>query len=392
MNDIENEKIKEELYSLYRITIKSKDSKLNTSDIQDISSFTILSLITNTKKYITKIIEDNKKYKEYLFQLGNMIKKLEIDIKYYLKELFHYKIQNNSLEMKITAFSSMEEEYEELKEKVRYEGGKFLENDRKDNEIMILRNENSKIKKEIKKLESQKMILEAEKNEYKDEIKQLENNVDILNKKIVDLEKNMKDNKFNSSVNLKMNNKDNKDNSINKKIKRNNYSLSNLQNIINFTNNNFINNNRKLVNFHSPKDDILYLEHSRNKYTNKTTVNTNLFTATYNKIINGVNTNKILFPFKKEFNLLKYTRNKSISNLKGREFGESKTMSFNGNYVNKSENKQKSFNKILNTKQQNVFPMNSNDFKNLGQIEKKYVNKNLNRITSAKNMKNNKRK
>ena len=84
--------------------------------------------------------------------------------------------------------------------------------------------------------------------------------------------------------------------------------------------------------------------------------------------------------------------NKSISNLKGREFGESKTMSFNGNYVNKSENKQKSFNKILNTKQQNVFPMNSNDFKNLGQIEKKYVNKNLNRITSAKNMKNNKRK
>ena len=392
MNDIENEKIKEELYSLYRITIKSKDSKLNTSDIQDISSFTILSLITNTKKYITKIIEDNKKYKEYLFQLGNMIKKLEIDIKYYLKELFHYKIQNNSLEMKITAFSSMEEEYEELKEKVRYEGGKFLENDRKDNEIMILRNENSKIKKEIKKLESQKMILEAEKNEYKDEIKQLENNVDILNKKIVDLEKNMKDNKFNSSVNLKMNNKDNKDNSINKKIKRNNYSLSNLQNIINFTNNNFINNNRKLVNFHSPKDDKLYLEHSRNKYTNKTTVNTNLFTATYNKIINGVNTNKILFPFKKEFNLLKYTRNKSISNLKGREFGESKTMSFNGNYVNKSENKQKSFNKILNTKQQNVFPMNSNDFKNLGQIEKKYVNKNLNRITSAKNMKNNKRK
>ena len=392
MNDIENEKIKEELYSLYRITIKSKDSKLNTSDIQDISSFTILSLITNTKKYITKIIEDNKKYKEYLFQLGNMIKKLEIDIKYYLKELFHYKIQNNSLEMKITAFSSMEEEYEELKEKVRYEGGKFLENDRKDNEIMILRNENSKIKKEIKKLESQKMILEAEKNEYKDEIKQLENNVDILNKKIVNLEKNMKDNKFNSSVNLKINNKDNKDNSINKKIKRNNYSLSNLQNIINFTNNNFINNNRKLVNFHSPKDDILYLEHSRNKYTNKTTVNTNLFTATYNKIINGVNTNKILFPFKKEFNLLKYTRNKSISNLKGREFGESKTMSFNGNYVNKSENKQKSFNKILNTKQQNVFPMNSNDFKNLGQIEKKYVNKNLNRITSAKNMKNNKRK
>jgi hypothetical protein len=56
----------------------------------------------------------------------------------------------------------MEEEYEELKEKLKYEGGKFLDNDRKDNEIMILRNENSKIKKEIVKLENRKKLLETE--------------------------------------------------------------------------------------------------------------------------------------------------------------------------------------------------------------------------------------
>ena len=163
-----------------------------------------------------------------------------------------------------------------------------------------------------------------------------------------------------------------------------------MHNIINFTNNNFINNNKKLVNFHSPKDDLLYMERSRNKYNNKTTVNSNLFTATYNKIINGMNNNKVLFPFKKEFNLIKYTRNKSISVMKGRELSESKTMSFNSNYNYNTEIKKKNINKIINAKQQNAFSFNSTDLKNMGQTDKKYGNKNFNRIVSAKNIKNNK--
>ena len=55
--------------------------------------------------------------------------------------------------MKLNAYMCLEEEYEELKEKVKYEGGKFLDNERKDNEIFILRAENSSLKKEIVKLE-----------------------------------------------------------------------------------------------------------------------------------------------------------------------------------------------------------------------------------------------
>ena len=50
----------------------------------------------------------------------------------------------------------------------------------------------------------------------------------------------------------------------------------------------------------------------------------------------------------------------------------------------------KNFNKIINTKQQNVFPFNNNDLKNTEKIEKKYIDKNFNRIISAKNIKNNK--
>ena len=385
----ENEEIKQELYSLYKTILKSYTNELYSSEIQDISSYTILSLISNIRVFIKEIISLNNYYKENLSQQENMIKKLEFDVKYYLKNLLHYKIQNNSLEIKLNAFVSMEEDYEELKAKVKFEGGKFLENDRKDNEIIILRNENSRIKKEIKKLESQKIVIESE---YNEKIKKLENDIMLLNKKILDLEKSHRENNndFNSSVNLKLNVKDSKDNIANKKLKKNNFNLSNVHNIINFTNNNFINNNKKLVNFHSPKDDLLYMGRSRNKYNNKTTVNSNLFTATYNKIINGMNNNKVLFPFKKEFNLIKYTRNKSISVMKGRELSESKTMSFNSNYNYNTEIKKKNINKIINAKQQNAFSFNSTDLKNMGQTDKKYGNKNFNRIVSAKNIKNNK--
>ena len=390
-SDIDIEEIKQELYSLYKTIIKNNSNEItNLPQLLDISSYTNLSLITSIKKLIKEIILLNNNYKDDLSQQENMIKKLEFDIKYYLKDLLHYKIQINSLEIKLNAFASMEEDYEELKAKVKFEGGKFLENDRKDNEIIILRNENSRIKKEIKKLESQKIVMESE---YNEKIKKLENEILILNKKISDMEKNNRENKndFNSSANLKLNIKDNKENITNKKLKKNNFNISNVHNIINFTNNNFTNNNKKLVNFHSPKDDLLYIERSRNKYNNKTTVNSNLFTATYNKIVNGINNNnKILFPFKKEFNLIKYTRNKSISVMKGRELSESKTMSFNNNYNYNTEIKKKNFNKIMNAKQQNAFSLNSTDLKNMGQIDKKYANKNFNRIVSAKNIKNNK--
>ena len=396
MNNDENKRIKEELYSLYITTLKNNNSSNHfLSEILDISSYTNLSLIKNIKKFITNLISSNKKYKENLSQLESTIKKLEIDIKYYLKNLLHYKIKNNSLEVKLNAFITLEEDYEELKEKVKYEGGKFLDNDRKDNEIMILRNENSKIKKDVMKLESQTTNYEKEKNEYKDLIKKLQNNIENLNKKIIELEKINKE-KINSSINLKLNKKENKEHTINKKLKRNNFSLTNLQNIINFTNNNYINNsNKKLINIHSPKGDLLYLERSRNKYNFKTTVNTNLFTATYNKILNGMNTNanKSLFPFRKDFYGIKYTRNKSLSVMKGRDSIETKTTSFNSNFMHKSENKQKTINKIINTKKLNTFYLNNNtnDIKNNGNNEKKYVNQNNNgRVSSAKNIKNNK--
>ena len=163
----ENLKIKEELFSLYQ-NIKNivPNEKLptnrakNTEDINTYSSLILINnikdfipLITNNKNFENNNHEFNDEFTDYnkiledYNQLENQIRKLEEDNKYYLKILMQYKIQKNSLEMKLNAYMSLEEEYEELKEKVKYEGGKFLENDRKDNEIIILRNENSTLKK-----------------------------------------------------------------------------------------------------------------------------------------------------------------------------------------------------------------------------------------------------
>ena len=48
-----------------------------------------------------------------------------------------------------------------MKTKYKYEDGKFLENDRKDNEILILRAENSNLKAQIEKNEDEiKLIKE----------------------------------------------------------------------------------------------------------------------------------------------------------------------------------------------------------------------------------------
>ena len=38
--------------------------------------------------------------------------------------------------MKLNAYMCLEEEYEELKEKLKYEDGKFLDNERKENEYI----------------------------------------------------------------------------------------------------------------------------------------------------------------------------------------------------------------------------------------------------------------
>ena len=83
----------------------------------------------------------------------NIIKNLESRERRLYKSIFQDKLRNDAMESKIGEYMEMETEFEELKAKLKYEGGRFLNNDRKDNEIIIIRSENTNLKNIIKKLE-----------------------------------------------------------------------------------------------------------------------------------------------------------------------------------------------------------------------------------------------
>ena len=104
--------------------------------------------------------------------------------------------------MKLNAYMCLEEEYEELKEKVKYEGGKFLDNERKDNEIFILRAENSSLKKEIVKLENIIKNKDSRIKEHLKTIKDLQCNVENLNHKIFNLKKHLNNDTSNNNITI----------------------------------------------------------------------------------------------------------------------------------------------------------------------------------------------
>jgi hypothetical protein len=215
-NDTLMEIIKTNLYEIFT-NIKNSLSKIdldkltNGTDEEINSTSDINILINNLKTYINFILQEkncdneNTNYNnneesktEIIRQLESYIRKLESDIKFHIRRQYQNKIFRDSLESKIRAYMQIEEDYEQLKEKVRFEDGKFLENDRKDNEINILRRENSNLKKEISKINKKYQQLNdlEEKNQQlekihindEENIKNLSLKINQLNSKIVEME------------------------------------------------------------------------------------------------------------------------------------------------------------------------------------------------------------
>ena len=301
------EEIKNKLYNLY-LLINPKESNKNGLNITKYTVDDLLKIIQNSIQSILSAVNDN-----YLSnQLENHIIKLESDIRHFTKREFQFKIQKDALEMKIRAYMCIEEEYELLKEKVRYDAGKFLNNDRKDNEIIILRQENSLLKKEIEKNEKKNKELSDIIKKDQDIINALKYKNAQLSKIINEL-KNIKSNNNinnihnNSSINLNIinNNNGNKNNSIISNSNKKLYNMNLTKKYIETLNKNHKNNNlqfkQKLTLYHSPK--ITYQFDINNKNKNKiekkikianTIDNNNLFISTYNKIFNNntINNNK----------------------------------------------------------------------------------------------------
>ena len=256
-----NLEFREQLYVFYleiKGELTKKNIEIEKENLVEIANNTSQSVILNYIRELfymlintrfpeeeeekEQIISNQKRNKPSdLSQLENHICKLEYDIRVLLQREFQNKIKTDTLEMKVNAYTEMENEFEELKEKVKYEGGKFLNNERKDNEIIILRQENSTLKKEIKKYKEDKEIYESKIKTGQETIAKLKKDISSLNKKMEKMEKdniNIKQpNNNNSSINININNNGNS--SSKWIIKQENQEITN----INHKNNNTINHN-----------------------------------------------------------------------------------------------------------------------------------------------------
>ena len=391
--------IKDELFSLYKI-IKNdipneKLSTNRTKNIEDINLYDSITLINYIKESIpllinqkiseaissnsnnnegSLVLEENNIHKEYL-QLENQIRKLEFDNRYYLKNFLKFKLQKDVLEMKLNAYSSLVEEYEELKEKVKYDGNKFLDNDRKDNEINILRKENSSLKKEIVKLEKE--------NKTKDnKIKESQKKIESLNKRIFTFEKIVKGNTFKTKSLSKEKNKSCVDlefkinNDYNKIYTTSN--CSNLKNIRTIYPQTLHFKKKNILNFYSPKNDIIKFENA----------------STYNKINKFNYKNCSQIPVKNEFKALKKLKSNSITIIKVDENKSTSTNKYSReknnleNILYKPNKKLKIFNRILNSKTKSISPLSFKNCKKNKQIIHKYIHREFNKNIINSNSQN----
>ena len=278
--------LKENLY-IFLLELKGeltkKNIRINNDQLQELINTTKSSTILNyIKELVYMLINikipnnkgENKKSNKInkddeLSQLESYIQKLESDIRYLLQKEFQNKIKRDAMEMKLNAYMEMENEFEELKEKVKYEGGKFLNNERKDNEIIILRQENSKLKKEIEKFqENNKLYFNKLKSEQ-ETIQNFKKQINLLNKKISNIEKENinQPNMNNSSINININN--NGSSSSKWIIKQENPEFSNFNKNINnnsTTGSNFALKKRRINNF--TKNFTKYSSNNSNKNSN----------------------------------------------------------------------------------------------------------------------------
>ena len=230
------------------------------------------------------------------------------------------------MENKIEEYMEMEDEFEEMKTKLKYEDGRFLNNDRKDNEIIIIRGENSILKNEINKLEEHIKNIENEKLAKEKIINDLNKQLEVLKNKIEE-----KQSEANSppSININISNVNSNDNINNhnnnetegggsgvgnSNIKKSNYNRnnnnfnSNSKFFYNYVNEQISINNKKNTFSSKKKKEKNEKNNHKNYYRNKTSKDKKLLSQKIKtKLLN--NKNNIC-------DLLSTTRNESLDKAK----------------------------------------------------------------------------
>ena len=216
----------------------------------------------------SNFISNIKINEDIISKYENIIKNLESKQRNLTKINFQQKLQIDAMENKIEEYMEMEDEFEEMKTKLKYEDGRFLNNDRKDNEIIIIRGENSILKNEINKLEEHIKNIENEKNEKEKKIIELNNQLEQLKTKIEEKQSeansppsiNINISNVNSNDNL--NNHNNNETDVgsrggNSNNKNNNYNR----------NNSNINSNSKF--FYNYVNEQISINNKKNTFSSK---------------------------------------------------------------------------------------------------------------------------
>ena len=436
-DNIHDLEIKEQLYLLFlemKEELTKKNIEIDKDQLDELAETTKIDTIINYIREMVYILINTKFSSEKdepksggnlnkdteLSQMENHIRKLEYDIRYLLQKEFQNKIKRDALEMKINAYMEMENEFEELKEKVKYEGGKFLNNERKDNEIIILRQENCILKKEIEKHEINNKKYETKIKSEQETITDLKNQITSLNQKVSKLEllNSQKEttnqpNTNNSSINININNNGNS--SSKWIIKQENQDLNNFNNnnsnSTSFSNfglkkrkvNNFTKNNTKYSSNCISSSDIngnlnigtRYTRYEQGRGTNgfqnknrklngmNTIDNNNAFTATYSKILNNLCVKESKSPKKRDNKSKK--KNNSIS-MYMEEYDksvlENKYISNKGKKYNSNRKNNNGYNKIIGLIPNSRFPLSGKHQivknNNAHSLPKKYLQRDKN--------------
>ena len=207
--------------------------------------------------------EDNKEKKfQNFFEYENIIRNLESKQRILTKNYFQQKLQIDAMENKIEEYMEMEDEFEEMKTKLKYEDGRFLNNDRKDNEILIIRGENSILKTEINKLEEKVKSLEEIINTKEKKIEEINKELEKMKNKF---EQKNETTNISPSININIRNvHSNSNNDINNETENSNLKKNNYNPNRNSTN--FITNSKFFYNY---VNEQISLNNKKNTFSSK---------------------------------------------------------------------------------------------------------------------------
>ena len=413
-NEYNEYKVKEKLYTLfYELTSEIKGTKIEIDEddyeenIRTTNVFQIIEYIYQTLQILLdKYKNDNNlKFKpndNEINQYEKILRKYENDKRKLIKRQFQQKLHRESLEYKLEEYMEMEEEFEEMKTKLKYEDGKFLENDRKDNEIIIIRQENSNLKVMISKLENDILV----KDKLIEELKEKYNSTQI---KLEETEKelNLFSNIDINNVNNLNNNSNLGNNSMINFVQKNLNNISNIS-IISHKNNNSSNITKnsfclcknniseiknifdlKIFNLKSTKTSTKKNKHIHELFGNNKNIISDLSIKKINtnkkKLYHNRNNSMNILLEKKKMNLIsKYLSNKKSNRTTINTNNNSNKKKKGNNYKNLTcRTKKQSNNTCLKIIKKIPFISQKGNLTN-----RSLSNKHLKRNTSFKNQKN----